>query len=76
MSNAHDKNVMLARLRVSVCRLKLLQADIEEVGALLSTGRITPDSALHWLWQSDVLDLCLTPAELAEEVDGDTGSAA
>ena len=66
MTNAHDNNVMLARLGVAVCRLKLMQADIEEVGALLSAGRISAQGALYWLRQNGVLHLCLSNDELEE----------
>jgi hypothetical protein len=68
---ATDADVLLARMRVAVCRLRLLQADIEEVAVTLKAGRITPRGAMHWLWENDVLELCLTDAEIA-----DTGRAA
>jgi hypothetical protein len=61
-----DRNVLLARIRVAGCQARLIAADIEEVGALLSAGRISPQGALYWLRQNGVLHLCLTSDELEE----------
>lgn len=59
-----SKKIMLARLRVAVCRARQTVADIEEVGVLLAADRISAAGALHLMWENDVLDLCLTTAEI------------
>ena len=66
MTDDADRKVLLTRTRIAACRARLIAADIEEVGALLSAGRISTQGALFWLRQNGVLHLCLTTDELEE----------
>ena len=61
-----DRNVLLARIRVAGCQARLIAADIEEVGMLLSADLISVSGALYWLRANGVLHLCLTADEVEE----------
>jgi hypothetical protein len=64
-----DAEILVARLRVASARLRLLTADVDEVRAMLSAGRLTAAGALEWCRQGDLLCLLLTDVEM------DNGSA-
>lgn len=42
------REYLLAAMRVALTRLKLAQADIEEIGLALKHKMIGPDAALEW----------------------------
>lgn len=54
-----EARVLAARIRVACARGRLRIAEMEEIGACLSAGRITSRGALHWLWQIDATELVL-----------------
>ena len=54
-----DAEILLAHMRVAVLRLKLVQAEIDEVAVTLKAGRISPAGAVAWLRENEVADLVL-----------------
>ena len=61
-----DAEVLEARLRVASARLRLMTAEVDELGILLASKRISPAGALELMRQGDLLVLCLKDDELAE----------
>jgi len=54
----NDREIVLARMRVGVARLRLMQCDIEEAAAFLKAGHILPAGAVAMLHATGVADLC------------------
>jgi hypothetical protein len=50
-----NREWLLAATKVARCRIRLLEYQVEEVGAALSTNMITTEGALAWLDQIDGL---------------------
>ena len=60
-----DAEVLIRRMRVAICRLKLDQFHIEEVETYLRHGRVSPEGAIQLLWEGGILDLVL-PSDLVK----------
>jgi hypothetical protein len=50
----NDAEIILARCRAAVCRLRCFEFDIEEAATLLKAGRISTAGAVVWLRDNDV----------------------
>jgi hypothetical protein len=66
-----DKEIVLARCRAAVCRLRCMEFDIEEAAMLLSADRISTAGAMVWLRENDVF-----PIVFPESLDRDAEAAA
>ena len=57
-----DSDVMLAKMRCGVLRLKLMQAEIEEAAVLLRDARISAFGAIGMLREAGLEEVCDMPA--------------
>ena len=55
-----DGNVLIVAMRAARLRLRLVEADIEEVEITLAAGHISPVGAIYWLHHNSVADLVLS----------------
>lgn len=58
-----NRETMLARLRVVSANLNQARFEVDEVGTMLACRHISPEGALYWLQEADLLELCLTRDE-------------
>ncbi len=61
-----DRDLVLARMRIGIARLRLLQAGIEEAAVFLKAGRVSPFGAVGMLKEAGAAEIC-------DFVEGDTG---
>jgi hypothetical protein len=54
-----DAEIIVARCRAAVARLRCAELGIEEVAITLKAGRISAPGAVAWLRANDVADLVL-----------------